>query len=163
MSTRITSPAAELGRLERALDDFARSLPMVQKLVGQTLVSLVKQGFMAGRSPEGKPWKPVARGGMPLRKTGRLANSTHAVATARGVAVHVDAPYAMVHQRGAVIRPTSAKNLAFKVGNRLVFAKKVVIPARPFLPVGGMPATWDAEVTKTVQRSLASFAKKGLP
>ena len=163
MSTRIISPTAELERLQRVLNDLVRSLPLVQKRVGATLVSLVKQGFAAGRSPDGGAWKPVKRGGRPLRKTGKLANSTHAVITGGAVAVHVDAPYAMVHQRGAVIQAKAGKSLAFKVGNRLVFAKKVVIPARPFLPVGGLPAAWEAEVAKAVQRSISAFAKKATP
>lgn len=42
--------------------------------------------------------------------------------------------YARTHQEGAVIVPKKAKALAFSIGGgRSVFAKRVVIPARPFL------------------------------
>lgn len=43
--------------------------------------------------------------------------------------------YARIHQFGGEIRPKSASRLAFKVGDRLVFADKVTIPARPFLGI----------------------------
>ncbi len=38
-----------------------------------------------------------------------------------------------MHQEGAIIKPTDAKALAFVSGGKQVFAKKVVIPARPFV------------------------------
>ncbi|WP_175404830.1 phage virion morphogenesis protein, partial [Endozoicomonas atrinae] len=44
--------------------------------------------------------------------------------------------YAAVHNFGATIRPKKAKILAFPGKNgQTVFAKKVVIPARPFLAI----------------------------
>lgn len=157
MSAKITAPSSEIASQEAALALVASALPELRRTVGATLVSLVKQGFMSGSSPSGAKWAPVARGGQPLRKTGALANSTHADATATGVRVTVGAGlrYALVHQRGAIIRPKSAKALAFRVGKQLVFAKKVVIPARPFLPEGALPPKWNVEVEKTVQRVLA--------
>ena len=44
-----------------------------------------------------------------------------------------DVRYALIHELGGVIRPVAAKALAFKIGDRWVFAKSVTIPARPYL------------------------------
>lgn len=42
---------------------------------------------------------------------------------------------ARIHQFGGVIKPVNAKILAFNIGAKKVFAKKVTIPARPYLGV----------------------------
>lgn len=44
-----------------------------------------------------------------------------------------DVRYALIHELGGVITPVTAKALAFKIGDRWVFAKSVTIPARPYL------------------------------
>lgn len=44
------------------------------------------------------------------------------------VRVGTDLPYAAIHEFGGTIRPKNKKVLAFKVGGKMVFAKKVVIP-----------------------------------
>lgn len=44
------------------------------------------------------------------------------------VRVGTDLPYAAIHEFGGVIRPKNKKVLAFKVGGRMVFARRVTIP-----------------------------------
>jgi HK97 gp10 family phage protein len=58
------------------------------------------------------------------------------VVTSRSVEVGVREgriPYANIHEFGGVISAKSAKRLAFYTGGKSVFAKSVVIPARPYL------------------------------
>lgn len=42
-------------------------------------------------------------------------------------------PYAAVHQFGAIIKPRTAKALAFSIGGHPIFRQSVTIPARPYL------------------------------
>ncbi|HVL82626.1 MAG TPA: hypothetical protein VM840_13640 [Actinomycetota bacterium] len=53
----------------------------------------------------------------------------------RRITVHVgsDLFWAPVHERGAVISAKRARMLRFQAGGRTVFARRVHIPARPFL------------------------------
>lgn len=41
--------------------------------------------------------------------------------------------YASIHEYGGIIYPTKGKYLKFVIGGKLIFAKKVVIPARPLI------------------------------
>ena len=45
--------------------------------------------------------------------------------------------YAAIHQFGGTIVPKSADRLAFRIGNRQIFAKKVTMPARPYIGLSG--------------------------
>jgi len=84
-------------------------------------------------SPDGAPWPPNREGTPILYRTGALSRSVDYVASASGVTVGSGIVYAGVHQAGATIRPRNARALAFRLGDRLVFAKSVTIPARPWL------------------------------
>ncbi len=87
-------------------------------------------------APDGAAWLPNKAGGSTLFATGdHLYDSIDEDVsghTARWGTGWIGAP---VHQFGATIVPGNAKALAFKAGGKTVFAKKVVIPARPFLGV----------------------------
>ena len=45
-------------------------------------------------------------------------------------------PYARIHELGGVIRPKNKKSLRFRIGNRVIFTKKVIMPRRPYLQPG---------------------------
>lgn len=107
--------------------------------------------------------------GQPLRDTGRLQRSITARADANGVTVGTNLRtasgvlYPAVHQFGATITPKKAKRLVFPGPNgELVFAKKVTIPARPFLPLRRgvstveLPPAWSL----LVSNALKTFLKK---
>lgn len=72
-----------------------------------------------------------------LQDRGFLKQSIKAEPRANRVTIGVVGPaqkYAGVQHHGATIRPKNKKFLRFPVGGgRFVFAKKVVIPARPFV------------------------------
>jgi phage gpG-like protein len=83
----------------------------------------------------GADWPARSSGGHPLLLlSGTLRNSLHVSAGGDSVKVGSPTIYAAIHQLGGVIVPKSAKRLVFSAGGKKVFAKKVTIPARPFLP-----------------------------
>jgi phage gpG-like protein len=47
--------------------------------------------------------------------------------------IGTDHPGAFVHEFGAVIKPVRARFLHFYIDGQEIFAKQVVIPARPYL------------------------------
>lgn len=68
------------------------------------------------------------------RKTGRLARSFEIQPlSTTSYEVSSGLVYAPVHEFGATIRPRRARALRFFVGGQLVFARKVTIPARPYV------------------------------
>ena len=75
-------------------------------------------------------------GGMPRRRTGRLASSMTFDAPkskVRRIGPDASVPYAAIHEFGGVITPKVAKFLKFVVGGKFVQAKRVVIPPRPYM------------------------------
>lgn len=86
--------------------------------------------------PDGQAWPPNREGTPTLRRTGQnlreriswSASATHAEWGAEWEHAHV-------HQFGAVITPKNKQALKFMLGGRFVVAKKVTIPARPFLGI----------------------------
>jgi len=75
-----------------------------------------------------------ARGKKILTDSGRLQTSIRPESAGSRLLIGTNLIYAKTHQEGAVIVPKKAKVLRFPVGGgRFAFAKRVVIPARPFL------------------------------
>lgn len=125
--------AERLDRLATVVSDLS---PMLDEM-GAALVSGTQRRFELGMAPDGSQWLPSRRaseeGGQTLIKDGHLRDSiTH---TVEGDTVHVgsDRIYAAIHQFGGDIKPTKGKFLVFQAGAGMVFARKVTIPARPFL------------------------------
>lgn len=87
-------------------------------------------------APDGTPWKPNHEGTSILMQSGQhLLASLAWTASADQAEWGATWEYAHVHQDGAVIVPKDAKALFFSVGGKPVTAKKVTIPARPFLGI----------------------------
>lgn len=85
-------------------------------------------------SPDGAAWPPNLRGGSILLESGRhLLDTIAFIASADQVEVGSSWPLAHVHQDGMTITPKNAPALSFMLAGRRVFAKKVTIPARPFV------------------------------
>lgn len=85
-------------------------------------------------APDGSPWQPNRAGTSILLETGEhLLGSIAFTADADEAVWGASWEYAHVHQNGMVITPTSARALRFMSGGAAVFAKKVTIPARPFV------------------------------
>jgi phage gpG-like protein len=137
--------------------------------VGSVIQNRIRLCFKLGIDPWGSPWAALKiRRGQPLRDTGRLLASITSKPDATGVTIGTNlrnkgVSYPAVHQFGAVIEPKNAKRLVFPgLGKQLIFAKRVTIPARPFLPlkkgtnVVALPPDWSAAAT----RALRAYFKK---
>lgn len=87
-------------------------------------------------SPEGKAWPKTTDG-----RSALFVQGNHLYRSIDHAVVGDSAVWgsgwigARVHQFGAVIKPVNAKRLAFSIGGKKVFAKKVTVPARAYLGV----------------------------
>lgn len=130
-------------RVRGALRRMQRAVRHPQPIlddVGRAMVTETRQRFRSGTAPDGRPWKPVKRGGQPLRLTGRLARSITHRATDDAVEWGTNVAYAPYHQFGTkgpyTIRARTRRALAWGKGGKRRFAKSVQHPgvvARPFL------------------------------
>jgi phage gpG-like protein len=123
-------------------------------------VTLLDLQFRESRDPYGNPWTPLAsRRGQPLRDTGQhLQNTINYQVMGNNLGVGIGFRYAATHQFGAAIRPVRAKKLRFKIDGRDVFADEVEIPARPLLPLDGLPPVWNKAISEEITEHLAGRA-----
>lgn len=85
-------------------------------------------------APDGTPWLPNRAGTSILQRTGRnLLDSVASYATDTEAVWGASWEHAHVHQEGATIVPKNAEALAIPTPDGTVFARKAVIPARPFV------------------------------
>jgi len=92
-------------------------------------------------APSGGAWPKTTDGRGALFVTGKLARSiNHTVSGDAAIWGTGVQPYARIHQFGGVIRPVKARCLHFTIGGKDVFAKKVTIPARPYVGVSAANA-----------------------
>lgn len=150
-----TGVTAKLAALAAATDNMQPAYAAV----GKVLVNRIRLCFKLGIDPWGNPWQALKmRKGQPLRDTGRLNRSIVSSVDATGVTVGTNVKYAPAHQFGATIEPKNKPRLVFKgPGGKLIFAKKAVIPARPFMPlrrdagVVALPPDWSARATAALK------------
>jgi phage gpG-like protein len=115
--------------------DGADLLSGLGRLIREQTVDRLQAG---GPSPGGAAFKPNLEGRKPvLFRSGELARSVDYRAGAQQLLVGSSLIYAAIHQFGGTIMPKNASRLAFRIGNRLVFARKVTMPARPYLGLSG--------------------------
>lgn len=130
-------------RVRGALRRMQRAVRHPQPIlddVGRAMATETRQRFRSGTDPDGRPWKPVKRGGQPLRLTGRLGRSITHRATDDAVEWGTNVAYAPYHQFGTkgpyTIRARTRRALAWGRGGKRRFAKSVQHPgvvARAFL------------------------------
>jgi len=130
--------------LDRAIAGLAGAAAVMRdgdlKLaIARYFSSQAKARFDSKTTPDGSAWKQSIANDDTLVASGALRGSiSEEVAGdaiyvgSRGAAV---APYAAAHQWGVTIKPVNAERLAFMLGNKLVFAKQVTLPARPYIGV----------------------------
>jgi phage gpG-like protein len=109
-----------------------------------------------GPAPDGTAWKPNIAGTPTLRQTGRhLLDSIASRASAVEAEWGASWEFAHVHQDGAVILPKTAAALRFQLpGRGWVAAKKVTIPARPFVGLSSEDAREIEELVTDVLGAL---------
>ncbi|WP_375453651.1 phage virion morphogenesis protein [uncultured Methylobacterium sp.] len=112
--------------------DGAELLEAMARLVqGQTR----RRIYSEKTGPDGTAWPPNRKGTSILVASEALAKSIDYKVNGTEAIVGSGLRYSRIHQFGGVIRPKAGKALAFKVGGRKVVARKVTIPARPYLGV----------------------------
>jgi len=150
-----------LKRLQRATGN----IDPVMEAIGQTMVTRILTGFERSRSPYGESWKPLARSTMLQRLKRNKSNfrkgrKTRGRLSARGR-----------REASAGFQPlvdTSAlkQSVTFKVSqgvltvgtnkeqaNVMQFGKGA-IPARPFMPMEGLPDAWANEAVDEIAAML---------
>ncbi len=143
MATTKNGVSLNWGGLDRAMSGAVGRLANRRSLmasIGDALVSGTSKRFEKGEAPDGTAWEPSRRaqeaGGQTLVDTAALMKSIDYAATTDTVMVGTNLPYARIHQEGGTIRPKNKKSLRFKTpGGKVIFAKQVDIPARPYLGV----------------------------
>ena len=169
----ITSNHAELKALFEKLVRRVQDPTPLMAIIGRKLHTRVVFGFRRGVDPYGKPWKPLKfRSGQPLRDTGRLQNSITFRADRKGITIGTNVCYAPPHQFGAVVEAGKPPHqslcgyvtkgspvLRFEAGGKVVYAKKVTIPARPFLPDAqrGLPDEWADDIRASLNAYLGEL------
>jgi phage virion morphogenesis protein len=149
---------AGASRKLQELIDRGADLTPVYATIGRVLVNRIRLGFKMGTSPYGNAWaKLKIRRGKPLRDTGRLQRSITARADASGVVIGTNLKQAPVHQFGATINAKPGRRLVFPgPGGALIFAKRVTIPARPFMPLVSrnkvdLPPDWALSASRALR------------
>jgi phage gpG-like protein len=149
---------AGASRKLQELIDRGADLTPVYATIGRVLVNRIRLGFKMGTSPYGNAWaKLKIRRGEPLRDTGRLQRSITARADASGVVIGTNLKQAPVHQFGATINAKPGRRLVFPgPGGALIFAKRVTIPARPFMPLVSrnkveLPPDWELSASRALR------------
>lgn len=169
MANRITIRVDDAGARAKlnALIKASGDMQPVFTTVGRVIVNRIRLCFKLGIDPWGSPWAALKfRKGQPLRDTGRLNRSIVANPDKTGVTIGTNVKYAPTHQFGATITPKTARRLVFPGPNgQLIFAKKVTIPARPFMPLRkdqaavALPPDWSAAVVRALRSYFATVAK----
>lgn len=114
--------------------------------IGVGLQHTTRDRFDSGRDPQGNRWAPLSakyaaarRPGPTLQQQGDSGGLKGSITFATGasqVAVGSNKVYAAIHQFGGVIRPKNARALVFRIGDRVIRARSVTIPARPYVGFG---------------------------
>ncbi len=163
MSITITIDDTEVLNALKRLAQESGDMHKVFDSIGSALVTRVTDDFEAGRSPTGEAWEPLKRatqlgrlkrnkrnfrkkgalsnqgrraaskGFQPLIDTGALMKGITHQADKTSVEVGSAEDYAALHQFG-----DSSRNL----------------PARPFLPMAGLPDDWQADVLDEITTAL---------
>lgn len=132
---RITySAGSALGLLDRAIAAGLDLRPALRSIAAEGVDQTLDR-FTTKRAPNGQTWKPSSNptGSTLVASTGLRDSISVRPPEANAVEWGSNKVYAGVHQHGAVIRPRAASALRFKIGDRWISAKKVTIPARPYL------------------------------
>lgn len=106
-----------------------------------------------GPAPDGQAWRPLGLSARkPLNASGLLAATIASSASGRTARWGSNRVYARIHQLGGVIVPRRRRALHFERGGRPIFARRAVIPARPFI---GWGAEEEAAANALVRRWMA--------
>lgn len=144
--------------LDRLRKEDGGLVPAALKNIGLQLVKRWRRRMGEEKGPDGKAWAPLnpeykkgKKGAKILQEQGMrggLIGSLVSQVQGDQVAIGTNKVYGAVHQFGATITPRSADALMFRINGRLVKAKAVRIPARPYL---GVSEDDKVEIVQVVQ------------
>lgn len=140
----------------------------IMRAIGVGLIENTHQRFERAAGPDGQAWAALnpayaagKRGPGILRGSamrGGLMGSITQRAGAHEVEVGSNKIYAAIHQFGGAIKPKSAPYLVFRLGGRVVHARSVTIPARPYL---GISREDELTIMETLEDALARAVRRG--
>ena len=145
----ITGDLAGLGQLASNLRKLAEVPSRASKEAAEGVAAAIEVQFAEGIDPYGNPWAELAQSTLdkgrfppPLTDTEKHGPGMGVKVSAKrgaGVSITFDAPYAGFHHTGT-------KDM----------------PARKVLPVGVMPATWNAAIRDALEDGLGKLGN-GVP
>ncbi len=144
---------AEVQRGFRSLSFLMGNTRPVMAAIGTELVGSTHQRFVTQTDPDGQAWAPLNADyaatktkSLILTESTHLRDSINDHAGQDEVRVGTNVIYAGVHQEGATIEPKNGGYLWFHIGDRLVRAKSVTLPARPYLGISAEDESAIAEI-----------------
>jgi phage gpG-like protein len=150
---------------KRVIDELlhlAQHPELILQSIGRQLKTNIQGGFDTSTSPYGEKWAAlkVRKGGMPLKDRGHFRNGIDYQVSGDNIDVGVlpgpSLAGARLHQLGGDIKPVNAKALRFFIGGKAVFRGKVTIPARPYLPLDGLPPVWVDDILDAAAQAFTS-------
>ena len=158
----------KIAKVRIGLQWMRRSLRQITQVVGDAALDELRTGIAEGRAPDGAAWPATSEGRKALQ--GGMAASWTLTVNGLRASLRTSHDGAGMHQRGGVIvakrkgtgrdgagRFTRGRRgvLAFVVGGRKVFARKVKIPQRRMTPQTGTLERWEPRVAHVVQDHLS--------
>jgi phage virion morphogenesis protein len=138
------------------------------RAIGTGLLRNTQDRFDAAEAPDGAAWKPLSPAYLPFKRgpgilrgsamRGGLQGSLTMDADDRSVVIGSHKVYAAIHQFGGVIEPREKRVLAFRPpggGKAWGFARRVTIPARPYLGLS-------ARDRETIEDTTADHLRRAL-
>ncbi|MBE2896746.1 phage virion morphogenesis protein [Pasteurellaceae bacterium HPA106] len=109
-------------------------------VLGEQLKKIHNNRFKQEKSPDGEKWQPLSPLTRQVKGNDHILKDSHQLRNTlaynysdQGVEFGSALKYARLHQFGGTIVPKKAKRL--RLGKSSVYAKKVTIPARPWLGI----------------------------
>lgn len=135
---------------DHALARLERRLPAALR---RALQQALEEGLEAARQALGQRARPGASGRLAASLAGRLRGGGLCLEGE----LYSDLPYAGVQEYGGLIQAQRAKYLRFQVEGRWVLARRVLVPARPFLAPGAEAAAsaLEAHLTRALVEDLS--------
>lgn len=118
------------------LSKLETPLKVLTRAIAGRLEASTHKRFERETDPEGKAWKKSKKeSGKTLTVSGLLNQSISSAYDEKQAVVGTNLVYAAIHQFGGVIKPKAKRALCFNINGQTVFARKVTMPARPFLGI----------------------------
>ena len=121
--------------------------------VAKTYAQYATERFASGTDPYGSKYQKLkSRAGLPFVGTSIERDATRPIIGIDSFKIIVKSKWGYVHMAGTTIFPKRKPLLSFVAMGQRVWARKVIIPKRPFVPTSGMPPIAEMRIQKTIKR-----------